>query len=137
MSEGKNLQGVSILIVDDDYDFRLQNKLQLEALGSRVMECESAQAARELLERETPDVVVVDLMMEEEDSGFALCYYIKQRWPTLPIVLATGVASETGFEFATGTVEERAWIKADTVLPKPIRFEQLLGEIKKLLALHG
>ena len=123
-----------ILLVDDDYDFRLQNRVQLEAKGFFVSECESAQSAREFLKTEQPDLIVADLMMEEEDSGFALCYYIKQQYRNLPIIMVTGVASETGFEFETATTEERAWIKADAVLAKPLRFEQLLSEIERLLA---
>jgi hypothetical protein len=49
------------------------------------------------------------------------------------VLLVTGVTSETGFEFDAQTSEERSWIKADGLLPKPIRYEQLIGEVKKLL----
>ena len=47
----------------------------------------------------------------------------------------TGVASETGIDFDASTKEERSWIKADVVLDKPIRFEQLEREIHRLV--HG
>jgi CheY-like chemotaxis protein len=123
----------TILLIDDDFDFRLQQKLQLEAKGFTVRECDSAKAARESLAQERPDLVVVDLMMEEDDSGFELCYFIKKSWKDLPVIMVTGVASEAGMEFAAATAEERVWIKADAVLAKPVRFEQLEGEIKKLL----
>ena len=47
--------------------------------------------------------------------------------------MVTGVASETGIAFAATTAEERRWIKADARVDKPIRFEQLLREIRRLL----
>ena len=137
MSERNATQTANILLIDDDYDFRLQNRLPLEAKGYHVSECESANAAREYLVKQQPDLIVVDLMMEEEDSGFALCYFIKQRWPKLPVIMVTGVAAEAGIEFETATSEERAWIKADALMAKPVRFEQLLAEIERLLALRA
>ena len=133
MSDRGTPQAAKILLIDDDYDFRLQNRLQLEAKGYSVLEGESAGVARELLGKEQPDLIVVDLMMEEEDSGFALCYFIKQRWPNLPIIMVTGVAAEAGIQFEAATSEERAWIKADALMAKPVRFEQLLAEIERLL----
>ena len=54
--------------------------------------------------------------------------------PFLPVILATGMVSETGIEFDAATAEERSWIKADTVLNKPLRYEQLKKEIDRLLA---
>ncbi|NLF26034.1 MAG: response regulator [Deltaproteobacteria bacterium] len=134
MSDRETPQTAKILLVDDDYDFRLQNRLQLEAEGYSVVESESEAAAREFLEREQPDLVVVDLMLEEEDSGFGLCYFIKKHWPNLPIIIVTGVAAKVRIEFEAATAEERAWIKADTLMAKPVRFEQLLAEIERLLA---
>ena len=122
MAECTEKKRGTILLIDDDYDFRLQHKLHLETRGYTVWECDGAQAARELLADRQPDVIVVDLMMEEEDSGFALCYFIKQRWKDLPIIMVTGVAAEAGIAFDAATAEERAWIKADAVLAKPVRF---------------
>jgi len=75
----------------------------------------------------------VDLMMEEVDAGFTLCYHIKKNHPNVPVVLVTGVASETGIAFGSETREERSWVKADALLNKPIRFEQLRKEIERLL----
>jgi CheY-like chemotaxis protein len=74
-------------------------------------------------------------MMEELDAGFTLAHHIKQVDDNIPIIIVTGVAQETGMRFFSGTEEEKGWTKADTILSKPIRFEQLLQEIKKLLAI--
>lgn len=125
--------GKTILLCDDDVDFVLQHRLQLESVGFKVIEAENRRKAEELLQEQRPDIAVVDLMMEDEDSGFTLCHVIKKRYPDLPVIIATGVTADSGFEFDAATEEERAWIKADAVLQKPIRFEQLQREIIRLL----
>ncbi len=123
----------SILVVDDDADYRFQQRVQLEAAGYKVIEADSEAAAVSLLEREAPDLAIVDLMMEEMDAGFTLCYHIKKTHPNVPIILATAVTRETGLEFDAATSEERSWIKADAFLAKPIRFDQLKREVERLL----
>ncbi|MBN2311601.1 MAG: response regulator [Candidatus Hydrogenedentes bacterium] len=122
-----------ILIVDDDMDFRFQQRVQLEAAGFDVIEAPGYTKARELLESQKFDLALVDLMMEEMDAGFTLCHDIKKKDPSVPVIMVTGVASEAGMEFDAATSEERSWIKADSMLAKPIRFEQLRREIGRLL----
>jgi two-component system, OmpR family, response regulator len=123
----------TVLVVDDDVDFVNQHKLQLEKAGFNVITADSQRRAEEILSQMRPDLAVVDLMMEYKDSGFALCYHIKKKDPTIPVVLVTAVTSETGLEFDAATEEERSWVKADAMLAKPLRFEQLLWEIQQLL----
>ncbi|OGK11133.1 MAG: hypothetical protein A2W80_18450 [Candidatus Riflebacteria bacterium GWC2_50_8] len=123
----------TVLLVDDDHDFRLQQKAMLEALKYNVVEAESAAVALGKLDNPTPDIAIVDLMMEENDSGFTLCHNLKKRLPDMPIIMVTGVAAETGLAFNVKTREEHRWIKADALLEKPVRAEQLQQEIKKLL----
>lgn len=131
MTETRN--DTTILIVDDDVDFREQMQIQLEAAGFKVVAAAGQKPAEDLLQSMRPDAAVVDLMMEQLDGGFALAYHIKRIDPAIPVLLVTGVTGDTGFEFDAQTAEERSWIKADAVLPKPVRFEQLIGELRKLL----
>ena len=123
----------TVLIVDDDADFLLPLEVRLSNAGFEVLTAQSAQEAEEKLAETRPDLCVVDLMMEHMDAGFALCYHIKKKDPSIGVILVTGVASETGLEFDTATADERAWIKADAILTKPVRFEQLEREIERLL----
>lgn len=122
-----------IMVVDDDVDFLTQMNIQLEASGYAVTTVETAAAAREMLKSQRPDLIIVDLMLEDPDAGFNLCYHIKKSDPDMPVIMVTAVSSETGLTFDAETSEERAWIKADCVLAKPVRFEQLEGELHRLL----
>ena len=126
-----------IMVVDDDVDFLMQMNMQLEASGYSVVTVETAAAAREMLNQKRPDLIIVDLMLEDPDAGFSLCYHIKKSDPDMPVIMVTAVSGETGLTFDAETSEERAWIKADCVLAKPVRFEQLEGELKRLLKDRG
>jgi CheY-like chemotaxis protein len=126
-------QGKSLLLVDDDTDLLDQMALKLEALGFAVTKADGQQAAEERLAEHKPDVAVVDLMMEHEDSGFVLAHRIKRRYADTPVIVVTAVTSELGLEFDAATKEERSWIKADALLNKPVRLEQLQRELDRLL----
>jgi len=123
----------SILLVDDDMDYLFQMKFQLERFGFNVIAAESQREAEDLIKTIKPDLAIIDLMMENEDSGFILCFKMKRKYPDVPIILATAVSAETGMSFGISSQDERKWIKADLYLEKGIRPEQLENEIKKLL----
>jgi len=123
----------NILVADDDVDYLFQIRLYLQNMGFEVTTVESQKEAEVYLESNKPDLVIFDLMMETEDSGFILSYKTKQKYPDVPVVIATAVASETGISFGLNTENEKRWIRADLYLEKDIRKEQLEKEIKKLL----
>lgn len=124
-----------ILIVDDDADYLFQLRFHVEKMGFEVITAESQREAEKLLETVKPDLAILDLMMENEDSGFILSYRLKSRYPDVPVIIATAVSSETGFSFGISSEQEREWIKADLYLEKGIRPDQLHREIVKLLKL--
>lgn len=123
----------TILIVDDDIDYLFQIKMKVQQFGYEVISAESQREAEKIIETFKPDLVICDLMMENEDSGFILSYRIKQKYPDVPVILATAVTAETGMSFSITQGNSKSWIKADLVLDKGIRNDQLEKEIKKLL----
>ncbi|QKG80265.1 response regulator [Tenuifilum thalassicum] len=123
----------TILIVDDDIDYLFQLKFQVEKMGFDVVTAESQHDAEQVLKNLKPDLAILDLMMENEDSGFILSYKLKRRYPDVPVIIATAVSSETGMSFGISSEQERQWIKADLYLEKGIRPDQLHREILKLL----
>ncbi|HQB79490.1 Transcriptional regulatory protein WalR [anaerobic digester metagenome] len=125
----------TILLVDDDIDYLFQIKFQLERFGFKVVTAESQKEAEQLLANLKPDLAILDLMMENDDSGFILSYKMKKKYPDVPIIIATAVSSETGMSFGISSEEERKWIRADLYLEKGIRPEQLHKDILKLLNL--
>lgn len=122
-----------VLIVDDDIDYLFQMRLKIEQFGFEVITAESQKEAETIIETEKPDLAVLDLMMENDDSGFILAYKIKRKYPDVPIIIATAVTAETGMTFETNSDDSHQWIKADLFLDKGIRADQLHREINKLL----
>ncbi|MCX6243825.1 MAG: response regulator [Bacteroidetes bacterium] len=123
----------TLLIVDDDVDFLLQSRIRLEQMGYLTVTAESQREAELILEKTKPDLAILDLMMENEDSGFILSYKIKKRYPDVPVIIFTAVAMETGITFDIQDENNRKWIKADLFLDKGIRSDILKSEIERLL----
>jgi len=128
-----NSKSKKILIVDDDPDYLMQMEMQVKRMGFEVTLAESEKEGLKVLQDTKPDLAIVDLMMENADSGFILSKQIKNMYPEIPVILATAVTSETGLVFGVDENEDRKWIKADRYLEKGIRPEQLKAEINKLL----
>ena len=124
----------TVLIVDDDEDFLLQQEIYLKKAGYRVRTAAGRKEAELLVEKDKIDCAVIDLMMEEVDGGFVLAHHLKSVNPALPVIMVTAVTSETGLNFGTMGEGEKKWVKADVVLAKPIRYEQLIREVERLLA---
>ena len=122
-----------ILLVDDDEDFLYQHKVQLEHAGYRVTTATTRAEAEALAADEKPDLAILDLMMEQHDDGFVLSHHLKRLLPGLPVILVTAVTAETGLSFTPTSGTERAWVGADALLAKPIRFEQLRREVERLI----
>ncbi|HSN50631.1 MAG TPA: response regulator [Bacteroidales bacterium] len=123
----------TILIVDDDMDYLYQLKMKIEKFGFNTITADSQKEAELIMEKYRPDLAILDLMMENEDSGFVLSYKLKKKYPGIPVIIATAVAAETGFTFDINDENNRKWIKADRFLEKGIRSDLLKAEIDALL----
>jgi CheY-like chemotaxis protein len=92
-----DLDGRSVLVVDDNEDTRHLLRTMLEAHGARVMTANSVDEARSELAREIPDVLVTDLAMPGED-GFSLLDYCRHhadaRLQLLPIMALTAYGTQ-------------------------------------------
>lgn len=121
-----------ILLVDDDLDLLEQNKILLETKGFNVITAESAEEGFKLFQQEKPDAAIVDLIMEQMDSGFILCYKMKKtdHGKQIPVFMLTSATYETGFKFSTSSKEEKEWIKCDGILNKPVVVEELLAKME-------
>jgi len=128
MSEQKN-----ILVVDDDIDMLEQVAMILKAEGYRVIKAQGQKEGEEALLTAIPDLAVLDLMMENMDSGFVLCHHVKRLFPETPVILLTAVKAATGLDFHPQSNEAASWVKADVLMDKPVRPEQLRQEVRRLL----
>lgn len=81
-----------VLAVDDDFLVLMNTELMLEDLGHEVVAAGSGREALEKLRNGTAvDIVITDHAMPGM-TGTQLAETIRQEWPTMPIILATGYA---------------------------------------------
>lgn len=123
----------TVFIVDDDADYLFQMKTMVEKMGFEALTACGQKEAEEMLNDVKPDLYILDLMMENQDSGFILSHKIKKLWPDVPVIIATAITSETGMSFSVESDDDKRWIKADKYIEKGIRPDQLHREINKLL----
>jgi DNA-binding response OmpR family regulator len=128
MSNGKR-----VLIIDDDQDFGNALAVVLEGAGYEVEQALNAAKGRLAIERDRPDLIILDVMLEKHTDGFELCYSLKhdQDRKRIPILMATGVTAATGFKFSPETDGE--YLLADDYVAKPIPVADLLARVDRLL----
>ena len=113
------------LIADPDVPFIRSLKTYLEALGFEVRSAGSAEEAERMALESPPDLLITEILLEHPDSGFILAHRLRRRVPAVRIVIVSNVSFRTGLHFDLSDSESRAWIEADGILDKDIRFEQL------------
>jgi two-component system OmpR family response regulator len=116
----------TILAVDDDQKTRQLLKLYLEKHQYVVQLAADGASFRSGFERYRDDLslVILDVMLPDTD-GFALCQMVRQRAPTLPIIMLTASADDT--ERIVGLE-----LGADDYIGKPYNPRELLARIKAI-----
>jgi CheY-like chemotaxis protein len=125
-----------ILVVDDDLDFIEISKLSLEGQGYQILSAFNAKEGWKMVEKQKPDLIIMDLMMERLDSGMALSQQIKghPQYTAIPILMLTSIARDTGMDFTPRTGEDLRKLNVDDFSSKPIKVHILLEKVEKLLA---
>ncbi|WP_448567590.1 response regulator [Thermus sp.] len=123
-------QVARLLVVDDDPRIRHLLEVLLSGSGHEVALAASAREALEYLKRETPDLILLDIMMPDMD-GLTLLGRIRavRRLARVPVILFTGGGRELeGAGKALG---------ADLFLEKPISGRRLKQAVENLLSREG
>jgi DNA-binding NtrC family response regulator len=116
-----------ILSVDDEAAIRelLQEILTLK--GYRVSTAATARDAKRIIEKDPPQLVILDFQIEEGD-GFMLIEDMKILCPSTPILLLTGAV------FDQGVVRDMINTKVAGYLDKTASLETIVKEVQRLLA---
>jgi DNA-binding NtrC family response regulator len=114
-----------ILVVDDEPNVLITYRLILQQQNYEVSAALSSEEARTLLVADNIDLLLCDLSLEKQESGFGVIEFAHQRKPEMPAVLLTG--------YATQEANDRAELLGIPVLFKPIDIKELLETIARLL----
>lgn len=123
MADSKRL----ILCIDDDPDVLSVLQIVLEAEGYRFAGASTAEEGLRVCKAMRPDVIIVDLMMEEVDAGTGFVKDVKLLGNTAPVFLLSSVGDNL-----TSTIDYAALGFAG-VFQKPVVKQQLLAVIKSKL----
>jgi CheY-like chemotaxis protein len=122
----------NILLVDDDQDLVEMNKTVLTQRGHNVTVAYSAAEARQSVQTKTPDLAVLDVMMEDKTAGFELARHLHQASAKMPMIMLTGIRKEMqlGYSFEP----DETWLPVSKFIEKPVNPRVLADEVDKLLA---
>jgi DNA-binding response OmpR family regulator len=116
----------TILLVDDDYEIVESMRTVLEGKGYRVLVARDGNAGLAVAERESPDLIVLDMMMPKK-SGFLVLEKLKSRpgglIPTIMITANEGSRHRAYAEF----------LGVKDYIRKPFAMEKLVRSIDKIL----
>jgi len=118
-----------ILVVDDDPDIVEACQLFLRRAGHEVEGAGSRKQGMERLERSSPDLLILDVMMEEPDDGFTMAQDLRRRGEDLPILMLTSVANASGLAFD----KDVDMVPVDDFQTKPIAPAALVQKVEALL----
>ena len=113
-----------ILYVEDDADYRDMVRAILETNGYRMVGAATAEDGLHAFDHESPDLVLVDLMMEEIDAGTNLITRLRAAGCEVPIYMLSSVGDD--FSLTTNVQE----LGLAGVFQKPIDPETLLAVLK-------
>ena len=117
----------TILIADDNPQILELLEAYLDPLNVRVVLAADGEATLDAVEREQPDLILLDIMMPKL-SGFEVCRRLKQdeQHRTIPVIMVTALNE-------MGDVERARDCGADDFLTKPVNKLELLRRVQALL----
>lgn len=118
-----------ILIVDDDPDIVEAGKIVLEKEGHEVASASNYATGERSVEEFKPDLLILDVMMEEPDDGLRLARALRRKGNDLPILMLTSVNAAMGLSI--GRDEEM--VPVDEFQEKPIDPLVLVQKVNRLL----
>lgn len=115
-----------ILVVDDEREILELIHLVLEQAGYQAVSCDSGRQAWDVVQREKPDLIILDVMLPGID-GYSLQTRLSQEESTqnIPIIVLTALEpSKTLF---------KKFSQVKAFIPKPFKKEELLANIRSAL----
>ncbi|MCK5267754.1 MAG: response regulator transcription factor [Spirochaetes bacterium] len=114
-----------ILIIEDDPGIQLSLKDEFESEGFNVYSADDGLAGLEMIERNPPDLIILDLMLPFQ-NGYQVCKKLRQEGNNVPIIMLTVKDHEVdkvlGLELG-----------ADDYVTKPFSLRELLARVNALL----
>jgi DNA-binding response OmpR family regulator len=119
-----------ILIVDDDPDVVEAIEIILSQAGYEVSSAGSREEGLAAITAATPDLLVLDVMMEQPDDGIRMAQELRRAKFDKPILMLTSIGKVTGMSFG----RDDEMVPVDEFQEKPIEPAVLVAKVKDLLS---
>ncbi len=123
------VRGKRILVVDDEPPIQRMLRRSLSTNGYDVMVAANGEEALEIVPLHKPDLILLDLCLPGEVSGFDVCKQVRQ-WAQTPIIVLSAKTEEKQKVQALD-------LGADDYLTKPFSVEELLARVRACLRRAG
>lgn len=117
-----------IAVIDDDPDILDASSLILKARGFEVITATNPDDGYKIVTEQHPDLVILDVIMNEPDDGFFLAQRFRRDGVKIPIIMYTSISKTLGLEFKSGTMAP-----VDEFVEKPISPDELVSKVEKFL----
>jgi len=117
-----------IAIIDDDPDIIDASSLVLTSKGHEVITANNPDDGYKIVKENSPDLIILDVMMNEPDDGFFLAQKFRKNKITTPIIMYTSVSKTTGIDYGVNEM-----VPVNEYVEKPISPAQLIEKVEKLL----
>jgi len=117
-----------IAVIDDDPDIREASSLVLNAKGYEVILASNPKDGYDIVIKNKPDLIILDVMMDEPDDGFFLAQRFRRESIKTPILMYTSVSKTIGLDFGKSDM-----VPVDDFVEKPITPELLIRKVETLL----
>lgn len=117
-----------IAIIDDDPDILDASSLVLKSKGFDVVTATNPNDAYVVVTEKKPNLIILDVMMDEPDDGFYLAQKFRKEGITTPILMYTSVSKAIGLDFGKNEM-----VPVDDFVEKPISPEELVAKVNNLL----
>ena len=127
---GENLK---IVMIDDNTDFLFTMETFLQRNGFEVQTADDGQKGIELIKKERPDVILLDIMMETLFSGFEVCKQVRadEDLRYIPIIGISAMGDELDINYSQWPDYE--YFRPDNFMEKPVDKQRLLQLIPELI----
>ncbi len=129
-----------ILVIEDDEQMVNFVKKVLEAHSYQVHSAPSAEEGLKKVKELSPDLIVLDVMLETRGEGFITAQKLKSKDPSseyreyshIPILMLTAINAEMKFRYSPETDGE--YLPAEDFVEKPVEPSELVQKVENLLA---
>jgi len=118
-----------ILVVDDDADIVEATQLFLRREGHQVEAAYNRWDGLKKVESFQPDLLILDVIMEQPDDGFSMAQELRRSGNKLPILMLTSVGTVSGLTFG----KDSQMVPVDEFQSKPIEPAKLIEKVNQLL----